>query len=52
MTIRFLRLAQKELDDAVEWYNQQSPGMGLKFLDKVIKSLNSDSHLSPILPGD
>ncbi|MEE4354911.1 MAG: type II toxin-antitoxin system RelE/ParE family toxin [Desulfococcaceae bacterium] len=37
--IRFLRKASQELDEAVEWYNQQSSGLGIKFLDEVDKGL-------------
>lgn len=39
MNIRFLKSAQKELDNAVEWYNQKSPDLGFKFLSEVNISL-------------
>jgi plasmid stabilization system protein ParE len=35
MKVRFLALAQKELDDAVDWYNGQATELGLEFLDEV-----------------
>ena len=39
MKVRFLTLAQKELDDAVSWYNGQVPGLGLEFLDEVDRAV-------------
>ena len=33
MNIRIARLAQQEIDDAVTWYDFQSSGLGVKFLD-------------------
>ncbi len=39
MNIRFLRVAQKELDDAVEWYNHKAPDLGIRLLDEMNKSL-------------
>lgn len=44
MKIRFLYAAQKELDEAVEWYNDQSDKLGLQFLNEVngaIKRIHS-----------
>ncbi len=35
MNIRFLSPAQEELDDAVDWYNKQSAGLGQGFLDEI-----------------
>ena len=35
MKIRFLTLAQRELDDAVLWYEQQEEGLGRNFLDEL-----------------
>jgi len=32
MKIRFLELAERELDDAVAWYDSQSYGLGMEFL--------------------
>jgi plasmid stabilization system protein ParE len=33
--VRFLTLAQQELDDAVAWYNEQATGLGQEFLDEL-----------------
>ena len=35
MKLRFLLLAQRELDDAVAWYNEQAAGSGQEFLDEL-----------------
>jgi len=40
MNIRFLPPAGQELDDAVEWYDRQLPGLGTEFLDEVDKALH------------
>ena len=32
--VRFLDVAQKELDDAVAWYNDQAAWLGREFLDE------------------
>ena len=39
MKLRFLTLAQQELDDAVAWYNEQSIGLGYDFLDEVDRAV-------------
>ncbi|MFO0697676.1 MAG: type II toxin-antitoxin system RelE/ParE family toxin [Nitrospira sp.] len=39
MKVRFLALAQKELDDAVDWYNGQATELGLEFLDEVDRAI-------------
>lgn len=39
MKLRFLILAQQELDDAVAWYNEQSVGLGFDFLDEVDRAV-------------
>ncbi|MCL0061859.1 type II toxin-antitoxin system RelE/ParE family toxin [Thermodesulfovibrionales bacterium] len=36
MEIRFLKIAQVELDEAVEYYNVESPGLGDEFLLEVL----------------
>jgi len=33
--LRFLILAQRELDEAVAWYNEQAAGSGQEFLDEL-----------------
>jgi len=35
MNLRFLRLAQKELDDSFLWYDSQLVGLGNEFLDEI-----------------
>ncbi len=39
MNIRISRLAQREIDDAVPWYDSQSSGLGVKFLDDFDRSI-------------
>jgi plasmid stabilization system protein ParE len=39
MKVRFLTLAQQELDDAVAWYNEQADGLGKEFLDELDRAL-------------
>jgi hypothetical protein len=36
MRVRFLDAAQRELDDAVAWYNQREAGLGWEFLTSSI----------------
>jgi plasmid stabilization system protein ParE len=35
VNIRFLTPAQKEIDDAVDWYNKQTDGLGQGFLNEI-----------------
>ena len=39
MEIRFLDIAQRELDEAVEYYNEELPGLGDRFLLEVLNTL-------------
>lgn len=39
MKVRFLTLAQRELDDAVVWYNEQAVGLGQDFLDELDRAV-------------
>jgi len=39
MNIRFLNLADYEVDDAVVWYNEQVDGLGREFLDELDRSV-------------
>ena len=39
MNIRFLTVAQKELDDTVAWYESQQTTLSLRFLDEVDKAI-------------
>ncbi len=40
MRIRFLDIAQIELDQAIEYYNYESPGLGDEFLIEVLKVID------------
>ena len=40
MKIRFLRIAQIELDDSVEYYNGERPGLGYEFLWEVFAAVD------------
>jgi plasmid stabilization system protein ParE len=37
--VRFLAVAQKELNDAVVWYNNQGKGLGREFLDELDRAV-------------
>lgn len=39
MKIRFLTLADQEVDDAVVWYDNQVDGLGREFLDELDRSV-------------
>ena len=39
MTYRFLSPAQRELSEAVQYYEQASPGLGLEFLDEIERTV-------------
>jgi toxin ParE2 len=36
VTVRFLEIAEIELDQAIRWYGAQTPGMGHAFLIEVL----------------
>ena len=38
--IRFIEVAEIELDQAIEYYNYESPGLGDAFLTEVLKGLD------------
>ena len=40
MKIRFLEVAQIELDDAIEYYNYEASGLGNEFLAEVLNALD------------
>jgi len=40
MRIRFLETARIELDDAIEYYNYEVPGLGDAFLTEVLSALD------------
>jgi len=39
MNIRFLTMAETEVDEAVSWYHEQSEDEGLKFLDELDRAV-------------
>ena len=39
MNLRFLEPAQAELDEAIQWYANQAPGLGDAFLIEVLAAL-------------
>jgi hypothetical protein len=39
MNIEFLTIAQKELDDAVAYYNYEQEGLGDRFLAEVVRAI-------------
>ncbi len=39
MKVRFFKIAQYELDNAVEYYNAEQPGLGFKFLWEVFETI-------------
>jgi plasmid stabilization system protein ParE len=39
MKIHFLSIAEKELHDAVDWYNEQADGLGKEFLDQLDRAI-------------
>lgn len=40
----FRKLAQKEMLQAIDWYEQQKPGLGLEFTGRIEESLNLISN--------
>ena len=40
MRICFLEIAQLELDQAIEYYNYELPGLGDEFLTEVLRSID------------
>ena len=44
MKINFLEIAQIELDDAIEYYNYEVPGLGDVFLSEVLNALERISE--------
>ena len=47
--------AQKDLDDAFQWYEKKEPGLGKEFIrciDAKIAELNRHPHLHPIIQSN
>jgi plasmid stabilization system protein ParE len=40
MKIRFLEIARLELDDAIDYYNNEAAGLGDSFLTEILKALD------------
>lgn len=44
MNVRLLATAQAELDEAIDWYAAQAPGLGDGFLVEVLRSIQLIQH--------
>jgi hypothetical protein len=42
--VRFLEIAEIELDQAIHWYEAQAPGLGNAFLIEVLSAADRVSH--------
>jgi plasmid stabilization system protein ParE len=54
VTIRFLRLALRELDTAHRWYMRRNPGRAQRFADAVdhaVQQIASAPHRWPVYQG-
>lgn len=40
MRVRLLKVAQQELDDGVDYYNNEQPGLGYRFLAEVLETID------------
>ena len=40
MKIRFLDIAQDELDETIDYYNYEPPGLGNEFLTEILNTLD------------
>ena len=40
MPVRFLQIAEIELDEAMQWYESQAPGLGEAFLIEVLSAVH------------
>lgn len=50
MKVRFLTLAQQEVDEAVAWFEERAEGKGLEFLDeldRVVRLVKTFPFASP-----
>ncbi len=39
MLVEFIEPASLELDDAIDYYNLQSAGLGIRFLNEVLENI-------------
>ena len=44
MNYRFLSPAQRDLAEAVAYYEQAAPGLGIEFLDEIERTANLHYH--------
>jgi plasmid stabilization system protein ParE len=44
VTVRFLEIAEIELDNAIRWYGGQAPGLGDAFLIEVLAAIERIAH--------
>jgi plasmid stabilization system protein ParE len=44
MSIRLRRIAQREFDDAADWYEQRQAGLGARFIDEIQQVLYAISQ--------
>jgi len=51
VSLRILRAARVELEQAVEWYEEKQPGLGEDFLSEVERSLDLISANPAAWPG-
>src|SRR5207245_8798121 len=42
--VRFLEIAEIELDEAIQWYESQAPGLGNAFLIEVLAAADRIAH--------
>jgi plasmid stabilization system protein ParE len=40
MNLRILEVAQQEMEDAVDYYNHECPGLGYEFADEVYRTFD------------
>jgi toxin ParE2 len=55
VNVRFLTLAQQEIDEAVVWFNEQVDGKGMDFLDeldRVVRLVKSYPFISTEIERD
>jgi hypothetical protein len=45
--VRFLEVAETELDEAVQWYGEQAPGLGEAFLIEVLATADRITRFPP-----
>ncbi|UCE47474.1 MAG: hypothetical protein JSW47_17985 [Phycisphaerales bacterium] len=51
MKVRFLQVAKVELDETVNYYNQERSGLGYEFLWEVFFAIDRIEQFPQALPG-